>query len=66
MKPIIYALILGLQIAHAAAAVVPPRQVRNLVKPILDLQAAAETSTQDNAKMMPFGKVESSLGNSSR
>jgi hypothetical protein len=44
MKILIFAVILVLHAANAAAAIAPPKDVQALLRPILDLRAEAESS----------------------
>ena len=63
MKSLIFAVALRLQITAAAAAIVPPREVQNLLRPILDLCAEAEKSQgeRQNAAFWQVAKLTGGL-----
>ena len=59
LKILVFTMALTLQAANAAAELVPPRDVQELVKPILDLCAEATTSQSErqNAAVWQTGKL---------
>jgi hypothetical protein len=63
LKILIFTIALTLQAANAAAEIVPPRDVQELVQPILDLCADANASQgeRQNAAVWQTGKLMSML-----
>src|SRR5260370_37588833 len=52
MKSLIFAVALMLQITDVAAAIVPPREVQSLLRPILDLCVEAEESQGEHQNVL--------------
>jgi hypothetical protein len=61
MKSLVIAAILALQVATATAGVVPPEKTQELLKPILDLRAKAESS-QGEQQQSAFVQSEKLIG----
>jgi hypothetical protein len=59
LKILIFTIALTLQAANVTAAIVPPRDVQELVKPILDLcvEAKASQGERQNAQVFQYGKL---------
>ncbi len=63
MKSLIFAIALMFQMVSVATAIVPPRDVQELVKPVLDLCVEAEASQgeRQNVQVFQYGKLLGAL-----